>query len=89
MKINLNDYVKVKLTEEGRDAYRISDRADFSRVENNTLRIQLWELAYIFGNLLWHGNPNLPFESMEVEFERDGSYPFFTVPVRDLEEIKE
>ena len=70
MKINLNDYVKVNLTDEGASYYHAQYGCYPTLEDNGTLKIQLWELAYIFGKLLYNGNSNLPFESMEIEIER-------------------
>ncbi len=69
MKINLNDYVKVKLTEHGVKLYEIN-RLKLPELENSILKIQLWELMQLYGVYMYNGNPNLPFESMEVEIER-------------------
>lgn len=70
MKINLNDYVKVKLTEEGLARYKASMYHSFKDLDGDILKIQFWQLMNIYGQCMYNGNNNLPFESMDVEVER-------------------
>lgn len=79
--LNLNDEVKVKLTEAGikiledRHNYflkQFGDRATAIKAlgefkapkvdENGYSSFQLWELMNIFGQAMYNGNPNIPFE---------------------------
>lgn len=69
MKINLNDYVKVKLTATGSNIYFLKEQTE-APLENGYLRIQLWKLMQIYGSFMWMGNNFMPFETMEVEIER-------------------
>lgn len=80
MKLNINHDVKVKLTDYGReichkqwsDTMTYFDRRDkFPYVppkedENGWSTWQLWDLMNTFGEVLYMGNPKLPFET-EIE----------------------
>ncbi len=71
MQINLNDRVRVRLTDEGRRIYRdwwlaLSAANCISKyfppVEvDGVSQFQLWELMNIFGSHVYMGNSNLPF----------------------------
>lgn len=69
MKINLNDYVKVKLTEHGKNIYECS-LYNTEKIEGDVLKIQIWQLMFTFGGAMFMGNVAPPFESMDVEIER-------------------
>jgi len=69
-KIRLNDYVYVKLTRVGKKIlfdYYLKAKVTESEVrklynmKNNTIKIQLWELAHIFGAKLYNGAVEHPF----------------------------
>jgi hypothetical protein len=84
--INLNAYVTVQLTDFGKAVLRTDARNYAQRerplVEDNQLRIQMWELMQIFGSHMFNGNPkpvftdmnvtveDLPFSSQKVEQEK-------------------
>ena len=70
MKINLNEKVKVRLTELGVDIYRRSiyrSRIRLSIADDGSVMIQWWELMTLYGNYIGWGKP-LPFH-MVVEYE--------------------
>lgn len=71
-KLNLNYEVCVKLTPFGKnilfDYYLklgVTERVVRKRynMKNNTIQIQMWELAHIFGPQLYNGATDHPFES--------------------------
>ena len=75
--ININDYVKVKLTDHGRNILD-NQNAELKKCypdaeprhkpdENGFYKIQLWELMSIFGEYLYNGC-KIPFETT-IEFE--------------------
>lgn len=70
-RMNMNEYVKVKLTPYGKEIFTthcpqwyliVSERGD----KEGYVKIQMWELFEIFGSCLFLGNPNLPFENNEI-----------------------
>ncbi len=63
MKINLNDKVRVKLTAHGDIALSMDEYAVDKPDADGNLEMQLWELMRVFGPFMFHGNPNLPFET--------------------------
>lgn len=70
--LNLNSQVTVTLTATG--AKRFNDRMRIvpdccwtRRNAGENLTLPLWDIANTFGDLLFHGNPDLPFKSMNVE----------------------
>lgn len=82
MNINLNEYVKVKLTDYGLAVHydswyykEIHIRARFPyklpRVdEQGYSKFQLWDLMSIFGSVMYLGNPNVPFEDNEIIYDK-------------------
>lgn len=83
VKFNINDHVKVKLTEKGRDIYyhRYDDwfgqfpNSDYVPIasypevdEDGYTEIQLWHLMEIFGPYLYNGC-NVPFEDNNIYFD--------------------
>ena len=71
--MNLNDQIKITLTEKGVKIYtdywdNYNDNSGhYPGLKDNALTIQLWEFAHIFGRELWNGNPTPPCE-MEFQF---------------------
>lgn len=59
----------IKLTEQGVNLYR-AVYAVAPPLKNGYFKIQLWQLMNIYGRFMYNGNPNPPFENMEVEIER-------------------
>ena len=87
MKINVNDYVKIKLTEAGRSELKKQYRElekEYSIVghigmpkedEDGWSKWQLWRVMQVFGSTL-HLGMNEPFEA-EIEVEGVGNYVKF------------
>lgn len=82
MKVNLNSYVTVKLTEHGRmllydrhnyerlnDIPSSPDMDKFMQSSSNEFRCQFWELMELFGDYVGVGNKPV-FEDMNVEVEQ-------------------
>lgn len=69
MKININDTVRVKLTDTGRAMLVEQDMRAYKLPEaDGYTEFHLWELMQVFGSAMFHGNPNLPFETnMELK----------------------
>lgn len=78
MSINLNDQVKVTLTEYGKEIiknyYNVLlkhmpqediDRSINKAIENG--KFSLWDLMNIFGQYTYIGNPRIPFENNVIE----------------------
>ena len=72
IKVNMNDNVKVRLTDKGKEILKeywnwkdeIPDWFEDGYNEGGGYyRFQLHELAHIFGKELYNGNMNLPFET--------------------------
>ncbi len=73
---NFNDFVYIKPTEEGfkilKDNYNkiMGDMAKIYKYEepkvdeNGYIEMQLWQVMQNFGEYMYNGNMNLPFESM-------------------------
>ncbi len=75
MNINLNEYVKVKLTKYGElmyDNYMSSKKYPISLRfdEQGYSKFQLWDLMNIFGSVMYLGNPNVPFEGNEIVYDK-------------------
>lgn len=76
IKFNINDYVKVRLTERGREMLKeywggkVPDWFEDYSEGNEYYRFQLHEFANIFGKELYNGNSNLPFET-EIYFSQE------------------
>jgi hypothetical protein len=79
-RININDVVHVRLTEDGRRVLRNHEAADNERLpaglsyhrevsEDGTLKEQLWELMKIFGREMWNGGPVM-FVNCEMELPK-------------------
>ena len=68
IKFNINDNVKVKLTDKGKEVLgkywggKMPDWYANYHEGNGYYKFQLHELARIFGEELFNGNMNLPFE---------------------------
>lgn len=71
-KLNLNYHVFVKLTPFGKKVlldyylkFGVTERVVRKRhnMKNNTIQIQVWELAHIFGSNLYNGAADHPFEN--------------------------
>jgi len=70
MKININSICKVKLTESGIEQLMRQSYFDymynFDR-ETQTLTAELWCVMYVFGEMLFMTQMNIPFENNEIE----------------------
>jgi hypothetical protein len=66
MKVNINDMVKVKLTEYGKEISRV-----LSPDIDGFNAFHLWELMQIFGRCMYLGNNMMPFENNEIYFEEE------------------
>ena len=75
MFFNVNDYVSVRLTDEGRkiaeDWYWIAPSFKVEEDEEGFSKWQLWNLMQIFGQHLYLGGP-MPFDSQIVLAEVRG-----------------
>lgn len=73
IKLNLNDTVKVKLNEKGKEIYLkylnlpFTDPAKNEKLLNNC-EFQLWELFAIFGDFVGNGNL-FPFDDGDISFQ--------------------
>lgn len=76
MQMNLNDSVRVQLTEEGkrifyehchRDGMPPKMALEIFQKHIKSQEFQLWELMNIFGKYMYNGNPNLPFVNNTLE----------------------
>ncbi|AFH19780.1 hypothetical protein F406_gp035 [Agrobacterium phage 7-7-1] len=64
MKINMNDKVRLKLTEHGHMAMAMCEYLKYDKVDaDGWLELHLWEAMLVFGPFMFNGNPNLPFET--------------------------
>lgn len=73
--INLNANVRVQLTEHGKIILAMDEYATEKPDENGFIEMQLWRLMRVFGSVMFMGNPNLPFENMNVELLFDAEPP--------------
>lgn len=74
MKLNLNDRVKVKLTDAGAAVYEkwLSQFPVHARGYEREMTLALWELAQAFGPEMFMGDPRGPFfEGNEMDLEDD------------------
>lgn len=65
--INLNAKVRVQLTEHGKIILEMDEYASDKPDADGFLEMQLWTLMRVFGPVMFLGNPNMPFENMNVE----------------------
>ena len=84
MKHNLNDTIKVKLTDYGKTIYRtyletvnicygknvIKDTEPIVDADGYS-KFQLWSFMNTFGAYIYIGNPNIVIENLEFEFVAD------------------
>jgi len=73
MKVNINEQVKIKLTDSGKEVYKnyLSQFKSHlvSKIVPDELTLPLWEFAQIFGSELYMGQVKAPFvEDNEIEF---------------------
>ncbi len=84
MKINLNDFIKVKLTDYGKEIYYHKDddfnaylskrglelfKPHFPKVdEDGKTKFQLWDFMKIYGNYMGLGKPNV-IEPLDLEID--------------------
>jgi hypothetical protein len=70
--INLNDHVRVTLTEFGVSVYNDYlvklNQPPSDYMPGKTLEIPLWEMASIFGGVLFNGAVKHPFASYTLEY---------------------
>lgn len=83
MIVNVNDYVRVKLTAEGRRISLARQRHLPAEDDAGWSRWQLWDLMHVFGERCFNGC-NIPFEtSIDVETQTPPQQP----PMRDSEKL--
>ena len=58
-KININSTVKVKLNEYG--IQKLKKEYAYKTIDDGVVKLQMWELFYIFGSDYTIGNTKLPF----------------------------
>lgn len=64
MKINVNDKVRLKLTEHGQIATAMCEYLKYDKPDaDGWLELHLWEAMLVFGPFMFNGNPNIPFET--------------------------
>lgn len=64
MKINVNDKVRLKLTEHGKIILTTDDYLKWTKPDDDGwLELHLWEAMFVFGPFMFNGNPNIPFET--------------------------
>ncbi len=75
MYININDTIKIKLTNKGKEILLQKDceNSQFSPQlvnyysslvdSDGYMELPLWEIMSVFGNQMYNGNPNIPFET--------------------------
>ena len=84
---NLNNCIKVRLSEEGRAAwlgqlvtFRKLTEEDYKKLENELLsqidsedylKIPLWKFTQIFGPQMWNGKPELLFKDMVIQLDEN------------------
>lgn len=78
---NLNDHVKVRLTEEGRRWLNANMPPDYIRYcidpytdADGWTKMQLHQVANHFGPMLFNGNPTLPIEPAIIILTKDTSH---------------
>lgn len=59
MNVNLNNMVRLKLTDTGKAVYQ--DFTDCVDPVPDVVDVELWEFASMFGNQLYNGQVNAPF----------------------------
>ena len=70
MNFNVNDYVRVRLTQVGRDHLARIKRPPPDEDESGWSRWQLWDLMHVFGARCFNGC-SIPFEtSIEIETQQ-------------------
>lgn len=79
MLVNLNDDIKVKLTDFGKEIFykkldefdkRLVSSALLEEDENGWTKFQLWEFMNIYGKYLYNGATKLPIEGTQVFIEK-------------------
>ena len=82
----MNSTVAVKLSADGhkhlkvyygKNKYSKEYLEKCVKIDGDVLEMQLWELMQVFGSKMYNGNPNLPFQSMNMLISGD-----------DLKEVK-
>ncbi len=71
--INFNDYICVKLTDEGREIYvkKLSETVLLDRTDKaGYTKMQHWVLIQMFGEHIWMGKMKMPFK-MNAYVETD------------------
>jgi hypothetical protein len=70
VKVNLNNQVRVRLTESGMRQMRAywGKSTEHMIKDGNSFKTELWSLMSIFGAELHNGSIELPFVGNEVEF---------------------
>jgi hypothetical protein len=80
MIINMNDKVRLKLTEHGYMAMAMCEYLKYDKVDaDGWLELHLWEAMLVFGPFMFNGNPNLPFET-DIELKRNPWSDIGTAP---------
>ena len=73
MKINVNDMCSVKLTESGVEWLMHNSRIEYMysfNKETQVLTTELWRVMYVFGEMLFMTQMNIPFENNEIEMQK-------------------
>ena len=73
MKININNMCSVKLTESGMEWLRKNSHVDYMysfNKETQVLTTELWRVMYVFGEMLFMSQMNIPFENNEIEMQK-------------------
>lgn len=69
--INFNEPVSVKLTDYGKQVLQEHWKSDYEFQDDEGYHsFTTWELMQIFGNIMYMGNSDSPFEKGELIFRR-------------------
>lgn len=71
MKINMNDRVRVKLTDKGEEILDAVEFASYYERDGGYLEFTLWELMQIFGRHFHMGMTEMPFVNNSIELVRE------------------
>lgn len=72
MNINLNQICRVTLTDYGARHFNnihayMGKNAPEDKSEGDVIETELWQLMHDFGEVLYNGNPRLPFKGNDIE----------------------
>jgi len=87
MIINVNDKVRLKLTEHGKIAVAMCEYLKYYNPDaDGWIELHLWEVMFVFGPFMFNGNPNLPFDTNIELKDRGGEMNDEPTIIKSLEE---